>query len=249
MLEVRVVGDRAAVAAGPRGARAQQRAQAVLGVVEAVGALDRAQAAQRARLLGPLDLDGGAALARARLPARARGLSAEERAPVERGRALGAVALALAAGRELDDGVVVGREAGRAGAHLDELGLGDERAVARLLEAEQPRGAAGDGQGLGSLARRRGRAARRLGRPGREDELGVADEELGDDGLHADALERGHAPHLELLAAQQVGRPDDGDVARRHARLLAARGHAHQVPHEVLERPASRNIRVSGRLG
>ena len=55
--------------------------------------------------------------------------------------------------------------------------------------------------------------------------------------LDADTLEGGHTPDLQGLAAQQVGRPDNGHILGRHPRVVVAGRHAEQMPRQVLQGP------------
>jgi hypothetical protein len=59
--------------------------------------------------------------------------------------------------------------------------------------------------------------------------------------LDADSLEGGNAPHLQGLAAKQVGRPHDGHVLRRHPRVVVVGRHPEQVTRQVLQCSRNRN--------
>ena len=56
-------------------------------------------------------------------------------------------------------------------------------------------------------------------------------------------LKRRHAADLQLLAADQVGRPDDSQVLRRHARVVAVGRDPGQVADQVLQRPGRGKVR------
>jgi len=118
--------------------------------------------------------------------------------------------------------------------------------TARLFQAEQSSGS-GDGQRLGSGRRRRrlqqlviviavvDAAAVRavsllVAGIFTEDELAIADQVLGDNGLHAHPLQSGHASDLDRLGPEEVRRPHDGHVLGSHSRLVATKRHTVQMP-------------------